>query len=511
MTVAAIAHSGLGRINRAPRWRSTTVAACFLLIATVLVRFPWFGDASYHEDESYYLVFAQAMHHGAMPYVDIWDRKPFGLFILYWLITFLPGSGVIAYQTVAGLFCFATACTIYRIVSRLHGGDRGAIAAGVVYLACGPVLLGAGGQTPIFYNLFITMAVLLLLSGEQRADFGSKIRRGVSAMLLCGLAITIKPTAIVESVYLGIVAAYSVLAHRDVPMARRVISIATFATAGALPTVLILAYFASAGAFDIYWFASVRSVGMKMPQLGEVTRGAIVYLFLLLLPLWIMAGVGMAALGSGWQDRAKRFILGWLLAAIGGFLLIPNFWDHYALPLLPPLAVVASVVFARPGTGNIWATMILFWAIIATGWPTASRKRQANADLARIAAVIDHERKGGCFYLYEGSPVIYAMTNACHVTSRLFPQHLSFLLESPAIGVDTAKEVKRIMARKPAIVALSSKPLVLPVNWKTRAILYRSLRADYRKIASLPLNETNRHRFFVDIWALGPDAPTGLR
>lgn len=482
--------------------RTIWVTILILLLATIVTRLPWFGDASYHEDESYYLVFAKAMHQGAIPYVDIWDRKPLGLFLIYWAITFIPGTGIEAYQFVAGLFAFLTAFTISRIV--LHFSTAGpACCAGVAYLAFLPMLLGAGGQSPVFYNLLIALAVLLLLPLiEGRSDFNKAIRGACISMALCGFAITVKPTAIVESVFLGIVAAYHVLKDYNTPLILRLQRVAILVALGAAPTLVIFIYFAIIGEFDTYWFASVISVGMKKPQAVEVTINAIIYLTIILFPLLLMSFIGIWQLVQGEQKGVVRFISFWMLAAFGGFLLIPNFWDHYALPLISPLVILATGIFARQGTGIIWLLSLLYWTVLVTGWPDRSGVSERREDVDRLAQVVNDARNGGCFYLFEGPPVLYALTDACHVTSRLFPQHLSFALERSAIGVAPSDEMHQILSRRPSVIALSNEPLVRPHNEATRAILTQGLRRHYRMVALLPVREINRPTYKMEVWAL---------
>ena len=66
---------------------------------TVLVRAAGIGDIVAHGDEQFYLLTGDRMlNWGAVPYADIWDRKPVGLFLLYAGIRLLGGNGIIAYQ-----------------------------------------------------------------------------------------------------------------------------------------------------------------------------------------------------------------------------------------------------------------------------------------------------------------------------------------------------------------------------------------------------------------------------
>lgn len=68
--------------------------AVFFLVALVL-RAPWLGDPLFHADEQFYLLMGDQLWHGVLPYVDLWDRKPLGLFLIYAAARALPGNGVL--------------------------------------------------------------------------------------------------------------------------------------------------------------------------------------------------------------------------------------------------------------------------------------------------------------------------------------------------------------------------------------------------------------------------------
>ena len=113
-----------------------------LLAVAIVTRAAVFGNAAYSGDDQYYLLVGKAIDHGQLPYVDIWDRKPIGLFMIYAAIARLGGSGVEQYQLVAGLFAVATAWVVTRLASRI-ANRQGGLLAGVVYLA---TLVPFGGQ-----------------------------------------------------------------------------------------------------------------------------------------------------------------------------------------------------------------------------------------------------------------------------------------------------------------------------------------------------------------------------
>ncbi|MDB5738237.1 MAG: hypothetical protein JWO65_1905, partial [Sphingomonas bacterium] len=54
------------------------VATLIVTIVAILARWPVFGNPVVQIDEEFYLLVGDRLLHGAIPYVDIWDRKPIG-------------------------------------------------------------------------------------------------------------------------------------------------------------------------------------------------------------------------------------------------------------------------------------------------------------------------------------------------------------------------------------------------------------------------------------------------
>src|ERR1043166_3124033 len=172
-----------------------------LAVVSLTLRISTFGHPNLDSDEAFYLLVGQEMHAGELPYVDIWDRKPLGLFIIYYLIAGLSNS-VLAYQLVACASVVLTAsfiCDLACKFTRLQGG----LLAGILYPVALPVFFGFGGQAPIFYNLMIAASAWLVLMALP------DLRRGVISpnlyvsALLSGLAVSIKQTAMFEAAFLG--------------------------------------------------------------------------------------------------------------------------------------------------------------------------------------------------------------------------------------------------------------------------------------------------------------------
>ena len=116
-----------------------------------------------HIDEQFYLLVGDGMLNGSLPYVDVWDRKPIGLFLIYAVARLGGGEGIWQYQLLALISVVATALVISRIASRF-ASPLAAIGAAMIYIVWLNIGGGSGGQAPVFYNLPMAGACLLYTS-----------------------------------------------------------------------------------------------------------------------------------------------------------------------------------------------------------------------------------------------------------------------------------------------------------------------------------------------------------
>jgi 4-amino-4-deoxy-L-arabinose transferase-like glycosyltransferase len=94
-----------------------------ILLFATMVRWQTFGDPFIGYDEQFYLLVGDRMwYHGALPFVDIFDRKPIGLFLIYAAVRALGGQGLLQYQLVALLCVAATALLVARFARKIAGG-----------------------------------------------------------------------------------------------------------------------------------------------------------------------------------------------------------------------------------------------------------------------------------------------------------------------------------------------------------------------------------------------------
>ncbi len=454
------------------------------LLVAVATRWVTFGNPLVIQDDQFYLLVGDAMRHGQWPYIDIWDRKPFGLFALFEAIAALGHGSIVVMQLVATSFAAATAIVIRRIA--LLFVSRGpALLAALAYLVMLPLLGGQSGQSPVFYNLPMALAGWLTLSSAARDDT-PLLRRAILAMLLCGIAMAIKPVALVEGAGFGLSFLW-LMQRRGVRLPRLAVTAAVMIALALLPTLVPLALYAlrSPEARDAFVYANFISIFQKRGFGLTAKLAGLSYFLIYALPLLVLAAVGAR---QCWQRRGSspsaRLLLAWLCAALLGYLAVPHFFDHYALPLFVPLSVAAALALARR-SGWLYFAGLLAFNLVNGAIIDLPANRAAQTAFDELTRRIDAARHEGCLYLADGPTWLYRSTRACRLTRYLFPAHLNLVVERDAIGVDPVTELRRVLALRPAVIVTQDNEQANH-NPATQRLLIATLARDYRPIYRMP-------------------------
>lgn len=461
-------------------FRNSLVHLLILIGAALALRSYTFGDPNLFIDEAFYFAAGNAMHQGALPYVDVWDRKPFGLFALYYLIAGIS-TAPIAYQLAAALFAALTAWIIGRIVA-LWSDWPGAVGAGIAYLFLLSAFQGFGGQTPVFYNLFIALAAWLVIRSAP-ALRGGKVPGAVPlAMLSAGIAITIKTTALFESVFLGL---YAVSA---LPRPQWLKQGFLWALIGAAPTLLIAASYALIGHWSEYWQAMT---GANLSAARWDAYSAQIRLRLMLASLAPL----LAVAAFGWLDLkndARRFTALWIGAALVGLAAFPYFHRHYALPLLVPLCVAGGAFLARKWIGPAATAAVCLLAYREAPPIDFEHTARSKAAMAKLADAIRQNGASRGLLVYEGPPMLYTLTAQPFPSPLAFPAHMYHRIERNVSHLDTLAEVQRVMAKRPGVVVMTREPRDGPINAETYAAVSAYVTAHCRLAAAVDAPERLR-------------------
>jgi hypothetical protein len=356
--------------------------ACYLPLAPVLLGVALLALPSLAyplgPDQAIFATIGRAINNGGFPYIDAWDQKPPGIYLLYALALRLPGPMMMRIRLFDLLWTLATIAVLYE-VGRVLWNTRAATFAALLY---GAVYYTTQGwwylaQPDGLMGLPLLLALLLCLHAQGGRAWAAWLVAGV----LIGLAFQLR---FIAAPIVPIYVAWEVWRRRL--GWGRLLRAALWIGGGFVAFQAALVVYLAAGhavhAFlDATAFASgYTKLGWPFaPEHPTVTeffahvRGALLFYALAHIGLMLPAlGAIYAAFVIRPDDRTR----GVALMAVAGYLGIlaqqKFFWYHWQL-LLPLLALLAG-----------WAWDGMFGAI-ERRWP--SPKRQWGAKAALVAGI----------------------------------------------------------------------------------------------------------------------------
>ena len=448
-TAATAARPLLDRLEAMPRW-------LVLLIAAIAVRAVAFGNPVTHVDEEFYFVTAQDMLHGAIPFVDVWDRKPIGLFLLYVpAAMFGVPAGIWVYQLMALACVVGTALLIARLAERA-GWGKGALSVALLYLFMLGFGDGQGGQAPVFYNLLVAAAVLLVVPrATESSDDGRRILRSAAAMLLIGVALQIKYSVLFEGGFLGVWLIWHEWRLKT-PAAKIVARAALYGTLAWAPTIAAYLAYVALGHGDAWFYANFGSILDRQSDPFWVLVRAFLKIALILgIPLIVSGMSRHIPARDETEVHVRHLLYGWLTASVVGLIVFGSWFNHYALPVMVTATLCCAGYLGSTQFGRRYLAPAMLICGIIGGTYTAWSAKWHRGNAQQLEALAAGIGKGpGCMYVHSGNSILYSYTDRCAVTPWIFPSHLSRERENGALGVDQLAELDRVFAQKPEIVVM---------------------------------------------------------
>lgn len=453
-----------------------------LAIAVLALRVMWYGDAVADYDEQIYSHIGLGLLEGQLPYVDTWDRKPFGLFALYALAHLVGGPGPWSYQVLATLFVLFGAWQVRNLLLPLTG-QVGALFLALLYPLGMSVWDNHSGQSEAFFMPFLLGAFTTVLSERDE----TQPRHLARAMLLCGLALQIKYTVLPACLFLGLQSLWY-LRKNGADAARLLVLAASYAAIGLAPTIIVGLAYAAIGSSDAFWFANFVSI-FEREGLGRWYPNIILSTSILLIP----AAFGLVAVvwqRSLFKDPRYLAFVGFTLALmLGAFLPRMVVLYYLAMPVAGILLVAAPLLSglsrSRMAAYALAASLWIIASAPAAHWNMTRENRQSLEDLVAVAS--PHVRgTGRCLWIHDGPVALYRLTGSCVPTRFAYPDHLNNWREHKALEVDQATEVKRILATRPPVIVTADKPVTEP-NEDVARLVERELADHYEVLATRPI------------------------
>ncbi|QZH75082.1 MAG: glycosyltransferase family 39 protein [Erythrobacter sp.] len=477
--------------------RGDTLPLALVALLVLATRGIWFGDPVADFDEQLYSFIGWRMGHGELPFVDWWDRKPFGLFAIFAVAHALLGPGPLAYQIVASLFALTGAFLTYFLARRLVGRISAAVAAAMQTMLLCAYASYSGQSEAFFLPLMLGMVALLV-----DADHPRFATHALWAMLLGGLALQIKYTVLPQCAFFGLYALW-VLHKRGTALPRLASLAAGFAALGLLPTALVALFYAAIGEFDAFLFANFLSFFDRLPA-PQGRWAPDHWLGVSPLATLVLGGIYAAyRMRRPEPFAAWLFYIGWALSTLASVLLPGTVYLYYYAALSAPAVLVALPLLdhrtpMRGIPGLVLATGFLALLALPARYQHSLDERAAAEQLA--ATIAPHVGSDSdCLWLWDGPTALYRMTESCVPTRFVYPDHLNNALETPALGIDQTVEVVRVLATRPGAIVTASSPMTYQ-NQEATALVEAALAADYEESISVEMHDRT-----LTAWLRKPD------
>ncbi len=348
----------------------------FLLLSFFL-RFWTLFVSVLDKDESIYILGADSLLNSNLPYIEIWDNKPPGIFILFSLTMLILGNSIVSIRILSIIATTFTSYFLYRIGATIDAkqGEKIGLLAGSLYAIFSLHNDGAAANAEILFAPFVTGAFLLLFQDRKL----SNIKVFLIGLIL-GIGMQIKYLVIMD--VLGLVLLGSWLKKEEEGKRKEnektinnfhgltkerfsfIFNHLTFSLfkfylilgAGLiLPAVIIGVIYQFYGYFDEYIYATLiansKYVGMFnfswSDLLSRLRKQVLGNILLWLCLFWSPIYLFVFARGKLKQERNFIYLFLWFCCTFLAVLLSKRFYNHYFLQLLPPLCLISGYTIVK--------------------------------------------------------------------------------------------------------------------------------------------------------------------
>jgi 4-amino-4-deoxy-L-arabinose transferase-like glycosyltransferase len=469
------------------------------LAAALLFRSPTLLYLEANWDEWLYWMMGGSLIAGHAPYMEFWDRKPVGLFVLTAAAQALFGDSAVVLRLGTSVLVGTSAWCLAGIGRRmfLRTPEIGFL-AGFFYVFASLRSAGEGANAELLLAPFALggfwLALRVMHTGRRLA--------ASAAGLLFGIAVHVKEVALFDLSACAVIVALPLLRARGL---RALLRPGLAMALGVLvPLAVVLGWYGAIGQLGLFLAANVTANLQEAAPASLAAMRAPLLDGLRSLDL-LVAGTVAAAVVLPWRGgmRSLAAIAVWLGCVALALLCLRRFADHMFLQALPVLALataaalglaVRALPLSRTRQGLVLGLALLFVAAwgggrVATAAVETVWQRQAvgvahwGDRTATIAAAI-RPRLAAPGHLYVAGRLLglYHATGTVPPTRFPFTEHLW----APYAPVDGTAEMARILAGRPRFVVVDDlwapgRPPNDPAATDTLRVLHAALARDYAR------------------------------
>ncbi len=325
------------------------------LLALVVLRLPGFL-LPMDQDSGCYAYVGVSWTRGALPYRDVWDHKPPGIYLIPVLLQVTTGSVTpVAMRACAVAFGAGTLLLVYGIAAAL-AGRRAAVVAAFVYAICSSGVLVTREtletEHPMAFLSLLAVWLMVLCARQWRPGLL------VLAGLCAGASVTFKP---ISAPVIGLAFLWLLWQQRETGAVvfRGLIAAATMGVGFLIVPAVFLGYFAAVGILgDFVQAFRYNFVYRAAAEYGGGASGGLAIVLARVRELapeqgWlvVLALCGAIAVLRRRHETGTGLLLLWAIGAAIGMAGAGRFYAYYFLPLCAALAPLAGLALVQMWEG----------------------------------------------------------------------------------------------------------------------------------------------------------------
>jgi 4-amino-4-deoxy-L-arabinose transferase-like glycosyltransferase len=336
----------------------TPVLLVAVLVLTWILRMNFWGQP-FEMDEGLHAYMGWGMLQGLVPFKDMYNTKPPGIYALHALLFLFAEPTALNIKVFASIYTLLTTIAVFFTARKLAGDTAGLLAALLFGIfSSGPNIQGGGVNSEVFMVLPYTLAAYSLLRALETEEPKHYLLFGI----FTGLACTLKQVAAVNLLWIALYLVFRIVRARDWnTRARAVVDGLWVAAGAALPWLPFVGYFFVNDALSKFYFwmvsANFQYIGDGYQELPGFTL--FTHRMKLVLsesgPLWLLALIGLWRGGKEFRrhevaspnrelGRDYRILIStWPIFSFLGVALGGRFFSHYYIQMVPSLAVLGGV------------------------------------------------------------------------------------------------------------------------------------------------------------------------
>ncbi len=427
----------------------------FFIITAIIFKILTFFYSVIDIDESTYLLIGKEIFDGKLLYVDYYDTKPIGIFLIFGFVDLITGNGIIFTRLIAAILVGLTAFLLYRIKLKTSQNKYASVFAGLAYLILASMYrLTYAANTEIFFIFFTVLSFYIFFCWKKQSRF-------FIGALVAGTGFIIKYLVAFDLLAYGLFLVYLVFLGK--------MKIAKLFQAGVLMlagfiipvgivmiSYILLSHFEEFQRFSFSFLINYQDTNAMKNYLDFILDIHLKYLPAFIFFYYLLF-INVLKLK---RKPVSFFKITWFVMAVLAVVSLKKSNTHYFIQTFPAIAFILSDIFVLPNRAGVYIKKhsTVFFTGLMLILLIISLVNQSyyifRRDIPREVAGYVEEKldDGEIVYVPGYKQIIYYFLDQSPPTPYVHPTMFVYDYHIKGLNINTHKEVGKVLAKEPRFI-----------------------------------------------------------